>query len=107
MAKPRRFGRGHVRAKLKDRRDRTVSSKRWLNASSTILCARRQDQGLSQPRSVQIVRLDEKFRFFEKGAPVLDLGAAPGGWARSRSPASARLARWWRWISWKWSHSTA
>ena len=42
----------------------------------------------------KIVELDDKFRFLKKGARVLDLGAAPGGWTQvavQRTGANGRV----------------
>jgi 23S rRNA (uridine2552-2'-O)-methyltransferase len=76
-------GRGHVRAKLKDRKDRTVSSARWLERQlNDPYVHAAKAKGYRSRAAFKIVELDDKFRFFKKGARVLDLGAAPGGWSQ-------------------------
>ncbi|HWD28331.1 MAG TPA: RlmE family RNA methyltransferase [Rhizomicrobium sp.] len=76
-------GRGHVRAKLKDRKDRTVSSARWLERQlNDPYVHAAKVKGYRSRAAFKIVELDDKFRFFKKGARVLDLGAAPGGWSQ-------------------------
>lgn len=76
-------GRGQIRTRIKDRKDRTVSSKRWLERQLNdpyVHAARA--KGYRSRAAFKIVELDDKFRFFRKGARVLDLGAAPGGWSQ-------------------------
>jgi 23S rRNA (uridine2552-2'-O)-methyltransferase len=76
-------GRGQVRAKIKDRKERTVSSKRWLERQLNdpyVHAAR--TQGYRSRAAFKILELDDKYRFFKKGARILDLGAAPGGWSQ-------------------------
>ncbi len=38
--------------------------------------------GFRSRAAFKIVELDDKYRFLKKGARVLDLGAAPGGWSQ-------------------------
>jgi 23S rRNA (uridine2552-2'-O)-methyltransferase len=76
-------GRGQIRARIKDRKDRTASSKRWLERQLNdpyVHAARA--KGFRSRAAFKIVELDDKFHFFRKGARVLDLGAAPGGWSQ-------------------------
>jgi len=76
-------GRGQIRARIKDRKDRTASSKRWLERQLNdpyVHAARA--KGFRSRAAFKIVELDDKFRFFRRGARVLDLGAAPGGWSQ-------------------------
>ena len=39
-------------------------------------------RGYRSRAAFKIVELDSKFRLFKKGARILDLGAAPGGWSQ-------------------------
>ncbi|HJW41874.1 MAG TPA: RlmE family RNA methyltransferase [Rhizomicrobium sp.] len=76
-------GRGQIRARIKDRKDRTVSSKRWLERQINdpyVHAARA--KGYRSRAAFKIVELDDRYRFFRRGARVLDLGAAPGGWSQ-------------------------
>jgi len=87
MSKPSKTsntsGRGQVRAKLKDRKERTVSSARWLERQlNDPYVHAAKSKGYRSRAAFKIVELDDKFRFFKKGARVLDLGAAPGGWSQ-------------------------
>ncbi len=76
-------GRGSVRARLKDRKERTVSSTRWLERQlNDPYVHAAKAKGYRSRAAFKIIELDGKFRFFKKGARVLDLGAAPGGWSQ-------------------------
>ncbi|MEI9991625.1 MAG: RlmE family RNA methyltransferase [Rhizomicrobium sp.] len=76
-------GRGQVRAKIKNRKDRTVSSTRWLERQlNDPYVHAAKAKGFRSRAAFKIVELDDKYRFLKKGARVLDLGAAPGGWSQ-------------------------
>jgi 23S rRNA (uridine2552-2'-O)-methyltransferase len=76
-------GRGQVRARLKDRKDRTVSSARWLERQlNDPYVHAAKTKGYRSRAAFKILELDDKFRFLKKSARVLDLGAAPGGWTQ-------------------------
>jgi 23S rRNA (uridine2552-2'-O)-methyltransferase len=76
-------GRGEVRARLKDRKDRTPSSRRWLERQiNDPYVHAAKAKGYRSRAAFKIVELDDRYKFFKKGARVLDLGAAPGGWSQ-------------------------
>ena len=80
---PGHSGRGQVRAKIKDRKDRTVSSKRWLERQlNDPYVHAAKTKGYRSRAAFKIIELDAQFHFLKKGARVLDLGAAPGGWSQ-------------------------
>ena len=86
---PGTSGRGQVRAKIKDRKDRTVSSKRWLERQlNDPYVHAAKTKGYRSRAAFKILELDSQFHFLKKGARILDLGAAPGGWSQI---ASARV----------------
>ncbi len=83
MSKPPTSGRGEVRAKLKNRKDRTQSSRRWLERQlNDPYVHAAKTKGYRSRAAFKIIELDDQFRFFKPGARVLDLGAAPGGWSQ-------------------------
>ena len=92
---PGMSGRGQVRAKLKNRKDRTVSSKRWLERQlNDPYVHAAKSKGYRSRAAFKIIELDAQFHFLKKGARVLDLGAAPGGWsqiARERVGATGQV----------------
>ena len=77
-------GRGDVlRERVKTSKRRTASSNRWLERQLNDPYVREaKAKGYRSRAAFKIVELDSKFRFFKKGARVLDLGAAPGGWSQ-------------------------
>ncbi len=80
---PGSSGRGEIRAKIKDRKDRTVSSKRWLERQiNDPYVHAAKAKGYRSRAAFKIIELDAQFHFLKKGARVLDLGAAPGGWSQ-------------------------
>ena len=80
---PDRSGRGGEHARLKSRKQRKVSSKRWLERQlNDPYVASAKKEGYRSRAAYKLIELDDKFRFLKKGARVLDLGAAPGGWSQ-------------------------
>jgi len=80
---PDRSGRGGEKARLKSRKPRKVSSQRWLERQlNDPYVAQAKKEGYRSRAAFKLVELDDKFHFLRKGARVLDLGAAPGGWSQ-------------------------
>ncbi len=91
-------GRGRVPVKVKKNRGRTTSSQTWLQRQlNDPYVAAAKSKGYRSRAAFKLVELDEKFRFLKKGAAVLDLGAAPGGWSQV-APRAAPV--WWRPMCW-------
>jgi 23S rRNA (uridine2552-2'-O)-methyltransferase len=62
---------------------KSKSSAQWLNdheKDEYVLRARR--EGYRSRASYKLLEIDEKFGLLRPGAVVVDLGAAPGGWAQ-------------------------
>jgi len=61
----------------------TASSQRWLARQlNDPYVAEAKRQGWRSRAAFKLLELDERFRLIRKGARVLDLGAAPGGWSQ-------------------------
>ena len=62
---------------------RSGGSQRWLarQLNDPYVAAAKQ-QGFRSRAAFKLAELDERFRLIRRGALVVDLGAAPGGWAQ-------------------------
>lgn len=59
------------------------SSKKWIERQiNDPYVARAKAEGYRARAAYKLAELDEKFHFLKHGARVIDLGAAPGGWAQ-------------------------
>jgi 23S rRNA (uridine2552-2'-O)-methyltransferase len=85
-------GRGRVPVKVNKDRTRTQSSRSWLQRQlNDPYVAAARSKGFRSRAAFKLVELDEKFRFLKKGAKVLDLGAAPGGWSQVAAQRGATV----------------
>lgn len=68
---------------VKTAKSRTPASARWLarQLNDPYVVAAKQ-QGWRSRAAFKLLELDDKFQLIRKGARVLDLGAAPGGWTQ-------------------------
>jgi 23S rRNA (uridine2552-2'-O)-methyltransferase len=85
-------GRGRVPVKVKKDRGRSQSSRAWLQRQlNDPYVAAARSSGYRSRAAFKLVELDQKFRFLKKGARVLDLGAAPGGWSQVAAAKGATV----------------
>lgn len=88
---PRRSGGAIVRGKssrplkvrVKSGKNRSLSSRLWLERQlNDPYVARARREGYRSRAAFKLVEIDDKHRILKKGARVIDLGAAPGGWSQ-------------------------
>jgi 23S rRNA (uridine2552-2'-O)-methyltransferase len=71
-----------LKVRVKDAR-KSVSSRRWLARQlNDPYVARARREGFRSRSAFKLIEIDDKARFLKKGARVIDLGAAPGGWSQ-------------------------
>jgi len=78
-------GRGQrdLTVKVKRKKGKTVSQLRWLERQlNDPYVKRAQTLGYRSRAAFKILELDNKYRFLNPGARVVDLGCAPGGWCQ-------------------------
>ena len=79
---PARSSRG-LTVSLKTARGRTTASQKWLQRQLNDPYVRAAKEGGWRSRAAfKLIELDDRFRLINKGAKVVDLGAAPGGWTQ-------------------------
>jgi len=90
----RSSGRGGKRARVKSAKGRGGSSTRWLERQLNDPYVREaKAKGYRSRAAFKLIELERKFGFLKKGAVVLDLGAAPGGWSQVASDRVAPSGR--------------
>ncbi len=72
-----------MRERVKTARGRKLSSTRWLERqlNDPYVAAAKAD-GYRSRAAYKIIEMDDRFKFFQRGGCVIDLGSAPGGWAQ-------------------------
>jgi len=69
--------------RVRSRKGRTASSRQWLERQlNDPYVARAKREGMRSRAAYKLVEIDDKAHFLKKGARVVDLGAAPGGWSQ-------------------------
>jgi 23S rRNA (uridine2552-2'-O)-methyltransferase len=72
-----------VKTRVKAGKKRSLSSKLWLDRQlNDPYVARAKREGFRSRAAFKLSEIDDKHHVLKKGARVLDLGAAPGGWSQ-------------------------
>lgn len=72
-----------LKVRVKSGKGRKLSSKLWLERQlNDPYVARAKREGVRSRAAFKLSEIDDKARFLKKGARVVDLGAAPGGWSQ-------------------------
>ena len=76
-------GRGEIAKPVLKKNIRSESSRRWIERQVNDPYVRRtQAEGWRARSAFKLIELDDQFKLIKRGARVVDLGAAPGGWAQ-------------------------
>jgi 23S rRNA (uridine2552-2'-O)-methyltransferase len=72
-----------LKVRVKGGKSRKLSSKLWLDRQlNDPYVARAKREGMRSRAAYKLSEIDDKTRFLKRGARVVDLGAAPGGWSQ-------------------------
>ncbi len=85
MTEKPRSGRGarELKVRVKARKGRSLSSKLWLERQlNDPYVARARREGFRSRAAFKLAEIDARHHLLRKGARVVDLGAAPGGWSQ-------------------------
>ena len=76
-------GTRELKVRVKTGKSRSLSSKLWLERQlNDPYVVRAKREGYRSRAAFKLTEIDDKARFLKKGARVVDLGAAPGGWSQ-------------------------
>ncbi|MGI8526083.1 MAG: RlmE family RNA methyltransferase [Pseudolabrys sp.] len=87
-----------LKVRVKTGKGRKLSSKLWLERQlNDPYVARAKREGYRSRAAFKLTEIDDKHHILKRGARVVDLGAAPGGWSqvaakRVGAPAQGRVA---------------
>lgn len=91
QGRPKRAGTPAGRMKVRKGGNRTPSQRAWLERQlNDPYVARAKREGYRSRAAYKLIEMDDKYRLLKPGGRVVDLGAAPGGWAQV---AAARVGR--------------
>jgi 23S rRNA (uridine2552-2'-O)-methyltransferase len=74
---------GSLKVRVKTARKRSLASTLWLERQlNDPYVARAKREGFRSRAAYKLIELDQKFHLLKPGQRIVDLGAAPGGWAQ-------------------------
>jgi 23S rRNA (uridine2552-2'-O)-methyltransferase len=78
--------------RVRTAKGRSTASQRWLarQLNDPYVAAARQ-QGWRSRAAFKLIELDDRFKLIRRGAKVVDLGVAPGGWSQVAVQRGARV----------------
>ncbi len=77
------FSGRQLATRVKSAKGRKISSTRWLQRHlNDPYVAEAQRRGYRSRAAFKLIEMDDKYGILGKGARVVDLGAAPGGWSQ-------------------------
>ncbi len=83
MSEKKGEGSRDLAVRLKTARKRTTSQQKWLERQlNDPYVARAKREGYRSRAAFKLLEIDDKYRLLKPGQRVIDLGAAPGGWAQ-------------------------
>jgi 23S rRNA (uridine2552-2'-O)-methyltransferase len=78
-----RGGERDLKVRVKTGKNRSLSSKLWLERQlNDPYVARAKREGFRGRAAFKLIEIDDRHRLLRKGTRVVDLGAAPGGWSQ-------------------------
>jgi 23S rRNA (uridine2552-2'-O)-methyltransferase len=81
------------RVRVRTARGRPIGSQRWLERQlNDPYVEQAKRAGYRSRAAFKLEQIDDKHRLLRRGARVLDLGAAPGGWAQVAAARGCRVA---------------
>ncbi len=85
-----REGGRSLKVRVKTARKRSLSSTLWLQRQlNDPYVARARREGYRSRAAYKLLEMDEKYRLLKPGQKIIDLGAAPGGWAQIAAKKTA------------------
>ena len=72
-----------MKQRVRGGKQRSQSSRQWLERQlNDPYVARAKREGYRSRAAFKLIEIDDKYHLLKKGARVVDLGAAPGGWSQ-------------------------
>lgn len=74
---------GSLKVRVKTAKKRTMSSTLWLQRQlNDPYVAQAKKEGWRSRAAYKLIEMDDRYKLLKPGARIVDLGAAPGGWAQ-------------------------